>query len=115
MPTRHVLSLDADKRNNLPVSNLTLCVPHLATVQEAVPTRHVLSLDAYKRNNLAYIEDDVLVTSAGNNVIFIHLSDMTHRSVPAVALNCYVAMQVLVWIDPRKVFPADCGPSSMHK
>ena len=52
-----------------------------------MPTRHVLSLDAYKRNNLAYIEDDVLVTSAGNNVIFIHLSGMTQRWVPAVALG----------------------------
>lgn len=44
-----------------------------------LPLTHILSLESFKRNNIAYIEDDVLVTSAGNAVVFIHLADMSQR------------------------------------
>ena len=48
-------------------------------VQDSAPTTKILSLESHKRNNIAYIEDDVLVTSAGNNVVFLHLPDLAKR------------------------------------
>lgn len=50
----------------------------------SVPTTRILSLDSHKRNNVAYIEDDVLVTASGNNVLFLNLSDMSHRYMPGL-------------------------------
>jgi hypothetical protein len=43
---------------------------------ESAPTAHLLSLDARRRNNVAYVEDDVLVMAAGNNVVFLKLPNM---------------------------------------
>jgi len=105
-------------------------VPY-CVLQEAVPTAQILSLESHKRNNIAYIEDDVLVTSAGNNVVFITLSDMTMKYMPgidgggigaiavhpsrkflAVAEKCrHRAPNVYVYSYPQLVLVKVCGAS----
>ena len=71
------MSLAGTPRPNM--SSLSLGPSSPSFPQEAAPTAQILSLESHKRNNIAYIEDDVLVTSAGNNVVFISLSDMSYK------------------------------------
>ncbi len=63
------------------------CVPYrIVPAQEAAPTTHILSLESFKRNNVAYIEDDMLITSAGSNVIFLRLPSMEQVGVRHTAV-----------------------------
>ena len=54
------------------------------STQEAVPTSHLLSLDAHKPNNIFYIQDDVVVTTSGCNVVFLNLTTMTQKLFPGL-------------------------------
>ena len=51
---------------------------------ESVALAHILSLQSTKRNNVFFISEDTLITSAGNTVVFIRLSDMSQTYLPGL-------------------------------
>lgn len=47
---------------------------------QTMALQHVFSVDASKRNNLFYIEDDVVLTSAGNELVLLQLPSLSQRT-----------------------------------
>eukprot|EP00798_Chlamydomonas_sp_ICE-L_P007462 gene7462-603_t len=47
-------------------------------------TENILSLDALKRGNICFIEEDVLMTAAGCNVVFLKLPNMEQEFLPGL-------------------------------
>jgi hypothetical protein len=78
-PTQGVLAVENPA---YPVAMEQQLVPGHQLPSSAVTLAHVLSLDTYKRNSIAYLDDNTIVTSVGNSVVFLSLPLMTQRYLP---------------------------------